>query len=250
MTSRNRIGLAASLVLGTLAFAAVAAPASAAWWGQRPVARGQPLEQLQRPLLRLPLPGAAGDLLDAVQLRLRTRRRWSTTARPASRSRSGRKRPNANTAAAMPAVFAAAVHLAPPGDHRQEAMDRRTLLIGAQAPLPARALRPRAVLAQDRYPSAHQARHSLPAGRPDRHAGPALRREALAVLGQPVAIDNRPAPAASSGADLVAKSGPTATRCCWARPPRRSRGPLLMPEPALPSGQLTSRCSSSASCPW
>jgi len=33
MTSRNRIGLAASLVLGTLAFAAVAAPASAAWWG-------------------------------------------------------------------------------------------------------------------------------------------------------------------------------------------------------------------------
>src|SRR5260370_22916621 len=33
MTSRNRIGLAASLVLGTLAFATVAAPASAAWWG-------------------------------------------------------------------------------------------------------------------------------------------------------------------------------------------------------------------------
>src|ERR1700704_854014 len=33
MTSRNRIGLAASLVLGTLALAAVAAPASAAWWG-------------------------------------------------------------------------------------------------------------------------------------------------------------------------------------------------------------------------
>ena len=33
MTRRNRIGLAASLVLGTLAFAAVAAPASAAWWG-------------------------------------------------------------------------------------------------------------------------------------------------------------------------------------------------------------------------
>ena len=33
MTSRNRIGLAASLVLGTLAFTAVAAPASAAWWG-------------------------------------------------------------------------------------------------------------------------------------------------------------------------------------------------------------------------
>ena len=33
MTSRKRIGLAASLVLGTLAFAAVAAPASAAWYG-------------------------------------------------------------------------------------------------------------------------------------------------------------------------------------------------------------------------
>ena len=33
MTSRNRIGLAASLVLGMLAFAAVAAPAGAAWWG-------------------------------------------------------------------------------------------------------------------------------------------------------------------------------------------------------------------------
>jgi hypothetical protein len=33
MTTRKRIGLAASLVLGTLAFAAVAAPASAAWWG-------------------------------------------------------------------------------------------------------------------------------------------------------------------------------------------------------------------------
>jgi len=34
MTSRNRIGLAASLVLGALAFSAVAAPASAAWWGK------------------------------------------------------------------------------------------------------------------------------------------------------------------------------------------------------------------------
>ena len=33
MTSRKRIGLAASLVLGTLAFAAVAAPVSAAWYG-------------------------------------------------------------------------------------------------------------------------------------------------------------------------------------------------------------------------
>jgi hypothetical protein len=33
MTNRNRIGLAASLVLGALAFSAVAAPASAAWWG-------------------------------------------------------------------------------------------------------------------------------------------------------------------------------------------------------------------------
>ena len=33
MKSRNRIGLVASLVLGTLAFTAVAAPASAAWWG-------------------------------------------------------------------------------------------------------------------------------------------------------------------------------------------------------------------------
>ena len=33
MTSKNRIGLAASLVLGALAFTAVAAPASAAWWG-------------------------------------------------------------------------------------------------------------------------------------------------------------------------------------------------------------------------
>jgi hypothetical protein len=33
MTSRNRIGLAASLVLGALSFTAVAAPASAAWWG-------------------------------------------------------------------------------------------------------------------------------------------------------------------------------------------------------------------------
>ena len=33
MTNRNRIGLAASLVLGALALCAVAAPASAAWWG-------------------------------------------------------------------------------------------------------------------------------------------------------------------------------------------------------------------------
>lgn len=34
MTSRNRIGLAASLVLGALAFTAVAAPASAGWYGK------------------------------------------------------------------------------------------------------------------------------------------------------------------------------------------------------------------------
>ena len=33
MTSRKRIGLAASLVLGTLSLAAVAVPASAAWYG-------------------------------------------------------------------------------------------------------------------------------------------------------------------------------------------------------------------------
>lgn len=33
MTSSRRIGLAASLVLGLLSMAAVAAPASAAWWG-------------------------------------------------------------------------------------------------------------------------------------------------------------------------------------------------------------------------
>jgi hypothetical protein len=33
MTSRKHIGLAAGLVLAGLAFAAVAAPASAAWWG-------------------------------------------------------------------------------------------------------------------------------------------------------------------------------------------------------------------------
>ena len=33
MTSRNRIGLAASLVLGALALSAGVAPASAAWWG-------------------------------------------------------------------------------------------------------------------------------------------------------------------------------------------------------------------------
>ena len=33
MTSRKRIGLAASLVLAGLALTAVAAPASAAWWG-------------------------------------------------------------------------------------------------------------------------------------------------------------------------------------------------------------------------
>jgi hypothetical protein len=34
MTSRNRIGLAAGLVLGALALTAVAAPAGAAWWGK------------------------------------------------------------------------------------------------------------------------------------------------------------------------------------------------------------------------
>lgn len=34
MMSRSRIGLAASIVLGALAFTAVAAPASAAWWGK------------------------------------------------------------------------------------------------------------------------------------------------------------------------------------------------------------------------
>ena len=33
MTSRKRIGLAASLVLGMLSVAAMTAPASAAWWG-------------------------------------------------------------------------------------------------------------------------------------------------------------------------------------------------------------------------
>ena len=33
MTSRKAIGLAASLVLGTLSLAAVAVPANAAWWG-------------------------------------------------------------------------------------------------------------------------------------------------------------------------------------------------------------------------
>jgi hypothetical protein len=33
MTSRTRIGLAASLVLGTLSLATLATPASAAWWG-------------------------------------------------------------------------------------------------------------------------------------------------------------------------------------------------------------------------
>jgi hypothetical protein len=33
MTTRTRIGLAASLVLGTLALAAIAGPASAAWYG-------------------------------------------------------------------------------------------------------------------------------------------------------------------------------------------------------------------------
>jgi len=33
MTTTTRIGLAASLALGTLAFATVAAPASAAWYG-------------------------------------------------------------------------------------------------------------------------------------------------------------------------------------------------------------------------
>jgi len=33
MTSKKRIGLAASLVLGALSLVAVAAPASAAWWG-------------------------------------------------------------------------------------------------------------------------------------------------------------------------------------------------------------------------
>jgi hypothetical protein len=33
MTSRKRIGLAAGLVLGMLSVAAMAAPASAAWWG-------------------------------------------------------------------------------------------------------------------------------------------------------------------------------------------------------------------------
>ena len=33
MTSSKRIGLAASLVLGMLSVAAVAAPANAAWWG-------------------------------------------------------------------------------------------------------------------------------------------------------------------------------------------------------------------------
>lgn len=33
MTSRKRIGLAASLVLGALSLTALAVPASAAWWG-------------------------------------------------------------------------------------------------------------------------------------------------------------------------------------------------------------------------
>ncbi len=33
MTIKNRIGLAASIVLSTLALSAVAAPVSAAWWG-------------------------------------------------------------------------------------------------------------------------------------------------------------------------------------------------------------------------
>jgi hypothetical protein len=34
MTSRNRIGLVAGLVLGALAFTTIATPASAGWWGK------------------------------------------------------------------------------------------------------------------------------------------------------------------------------------------------------------------------
>ncbi len=64
MTSRKHIGLAAGLVLAGLAFAAVAAPASAAWWGNG---------QYQQ------------------DNRWNNRRRWSTTTRPAFRSTSGRK---------------------------------------------------------------------------------------------------------------------------------------------------------------
>ena len=71
MTRSKRLGLAAAL--GALALGLAAVPASAAWWGNGPVAPRQPLplRQPQQPVLRLSLSRAAGDLLHAVQLRLR-----------------------------------------------------------------------------------------------------------------------------------------------------------------------------------
>jgi tripartite-type tricarboxylate transporter receptor subunit TctC len=50
-----------------------------------------------------------------------------------------------------------------------------------------------------------------------------------AALGQPVLIENKPGSTGNVGADLVAKSPPTATPCCWPTSARSRSAPASFP---------------------
>ena len=109
MTAETASHWRPSLALGTLAFAGLAAPASAAWWGD-----GRWHEDNRwhdnNPLLRLPLPAPPVIYAHAVQLRLLRaagglrQRAGLLDHHPAVRAEHEGRR------AAMPAVFHCAVH--------------------------------------------------------------------------------------------------------------------------------------------
>ena len=172
MTSRNRIGLAASLVLGTLALAAVAAPASAAWWGDGRWHEDTRWRNNNSYYYGYHYREPPVIYCDAVQLRLR---RAAGGLRQHARlldqhpavvqmtTRNGGQQCPPFFVALFTTMTATIV-----GRHEQaHTSDRR------ERPCRLGRCRPCGPLPGQVPVPAHQARHSLPAGRSDRHAGPA-----------------------------------------------------------------------------